>query len=64
MGVRRRGNFIPRGKKRVAPCKGNRILESGKFLLVKSGILGTGIRNTAQGIRNPSYDWNPESQYH
>ena len=38
--------------------------ESGKFLLVKSGILGFGIRNTAQGIQNPSNDWNPESKFH
>ena len=28
--------------------------ESGKFLLAKSGILGFGIRNPAQGIRNLS----------
>ena len=28
-------------------CKGIRIPESGKFLLVESGILGFGIRNTA-----------------
>ena len=27
------------------------VRKSGKFLLVKSGILGFGIRNTAQGIR-------------
>ena len=37
-----------------APCKGIRILESGKFLLVESRILGFAIRNTAQGIRNPT----------
>ena len=30
------------------------ILESGKFLLVESGILGCGIRYSAQGIRNPA----------
>ena len=30
------------------------IPESKKFLLVESGILGFGIRNTAQGIRNHS----------
>ena len=39
------------------PCKGIWIPESGKFfgklLLVESAILGFGIRNTAQGIRNP-----------
>ena len=27
----------------------------------KSVFLGFGIRNTAQGIRNPTNDWNPES---
>ena len=32
-----------------------------KFLLLKSGNLGFGIRNTAQGIRNPTNDCNPES---
>ena len=31
---------------------------------MKSGILGFGIRNTAQVIRNPSKDWNPESKFH
>ena len=43
--------------------------ESCKFLLVESGILGLGIRNTGVGIRNPSSTekdlesskWNPES---
>ena len=29
-------------------------LKSSKFLLVESGIVGFGIRNTAQGIRNPT----------
>ena len=38
----------------VAPCKGMRILESGKILLVESGILCFGIQNTAQGVRNPT----------
>ena len=37
------------------------IPESVKFLLVESEILGFGIRNTAQGIRDPTIDWNPES---
>ena len=36
----------------LRPMQGNP--ESGKFLLVKSGILGFGIRNTAQGIWNPT----------
>ena len=33
-------------------------------LLVESGILGFGIRNTAQGNRNPTNDWNPEPKFH
>ena len=40
------------------------LYESGlreKFVL-ESGILGFGIRNTAQGIRNPTDDWNPKSK--
>ena len=32
-----------------------RIRESEKILLVESGLLGFGIRNTAQGIRNPTW---------
>ena len=48
----------------IAPFKGIRILESVKFLLVESGILGFGIRNSAQEIKNPTYKWNPESQFH
>ena len=40
------------------------IPESRKFLPVKSGILGFGIGNTHQGIRNPTDDWNPESKFH
>ena len=32
-----------------------------KVLLVESGILGFGIQKTAQGIRNLSNHWNPES---
>ena len=46
----------------ITPCKAIRIPESGKFWLVKYGILGFGIRNTAQEIRNPAYDWNTESK--
>ena len=41
-----------------------RITESGKFLIVEWGILGFGIRVTAQGIREFTYDWNPESMFH
>ena len=45
------------------------ILESEKFLLpekfflLKSGILGFVIRNTAKRIRNPTDYWNPESMF-
>lgn len=38
--------------------------ESGNVLLVEFGILGFGIRNTVQGIRNPTDDCNPESRFH
>ena len=31
---------------------------------MESGILGFGIRNTVQGIRNPTSDWNPEYKLH
>ena len=37
--------------------------ESEKFFLVETGTLGFGIRNTAQGIRNPKNDGgDPESK--
>ena len=39
------------------PKNSPRIQDSGKFLLVEFGILGF-------GIRNPTKDWNPESQFH
>ena len=43
--------------RRIHPFASLHVWESGKFfgklLLVESGILGFGIRNTAQGIRNP-----------
>ena len=45
-------------------CKGVRIAESVKILPVESGILGFGIRNTAQGVRYPTNDWNPEPKFH
>ena len=38
-------------------------LES-RIQLKESRILCFGIRNTAQGIRNPTNDWNPESKFH
>ena len=40
------------------------IRESGKFLLVEFEILGFGIRKIAQGIRNPTKDWNLKSKFH
>ena len=39
-------------------------MELGKILLDESGILSFGIQNTAQGIRNPTYDWNQERIIH
>ena len=39
-------------------------LESQKVLLMESGILVFGIRNTAQGIRNPVNDWFSESKFY
>ena len=38
-------------------------LEFENILLVELKILGFGIRTTAQGIRNPTNDWNPESKF-
>jgi len=52
---------LKKAKELFAPCKGIRIPESRNFLPVESGILGFGIRNPALGIRNPTKDWNPES---
>ena len=46
------------------PWKGIRITESGKILLMESGILGIGIRNATQEIRNPTNDWHPESKFY
>ena len=44
--------------------KGIQFSEFGKIFLVKSGILGFGIRNTASGIRNTTNYWNRESKFH
>ena len=46
------------GNQLVALRKVIRILES-----VGSGILGFTIRNPAQGIQNPTNDWNPGSEW-
>ena len=54
------------------PSKRIRIKKSRKFLLVvetrmgesflvETGILGFAIRETAEGIRNPTNDWNPRT---
>ena len=39
------------------------IRNPGKIVLVVSQILGFGIRNIAQWIRNPTNDWTPESMF-
>ena len=44
---------------RLRTCKGIRIPECGKYLLVESRF-----HNTAQGIRNPTRDWNSKSKSH
>ena len=31
----------------------------GESFLVETGILGFAFRETAEGIRNPTNDWNP-----
>ena len=46
----------------LVPCKVIRITESGKILLVESAILRFGIRNSAQGTRNPAKNCNLESR--
>ena len=48
----------------VTSYKEIRVPEFGKFLIVESGILGFEIQNTAQGIQNPTNDWNPESTFY
>ena len=48
----------------LALNRGIQILESEKFLHVESGIVGIEIWNIAQGIRNQTNDWNPESKFH
>ena len=48
----------------LAPRRGNLDYGLRKYFLVKSGILGFGIRNTAQRIWNHTKDWNPESKFY
>ena len=48
-----------------APSRRTLNPESEKIVLAESGIFGGfGIRNAAQGIRNPTNDWNPETNFH
>ena len=35
-----------------------------RSVAVESGILASGIWNTAQEIRNPFKDWHPETNFH
>ena len=35
-----------------------------RSVAVESEILASGTWNTAQGIRNPTTDWNPETNFH
>ena len=42
-------------------CRARNDQLSGKCLLVKTGILGFGIRNSIQGIRTLANGYNPES---
>ena len=44
-------------------CKIFLIPESGKFLLVESGIRGFGIQNSGKGIWNSTKDWKFESRF-
>lgn len=45
-----------------SPHKLIRIPETGKFFLLESAIQDFGFRNLAQGFRNQTKDWNPESK--
>ena len=54
----------PKNTLYVPPWKVSRIPKSEKFLLVKSGTMGFGIRNSAQAIRNSANDKNLESEFH
>ena len=40
------------------------LIELGKSFLVEFEILGSGIQNTTQGIRNATSDWNPGYKIH
>ena len=52
---------------RVRRESGNFLLEESgiwELLLVKKGILGSGMRNPAEGIQNPINNWNLGSRFH
>ena len=54
----------PKNTLYVPPWKISRIPKSEKFLLVKSGTMGFGIRNSTQVIRNSANDKNLECEFH
>ena len=59
-------SFLARSKPKI-PFHGLFLLRNQTETLAtqasqESGNLGFGIQNTAQGIRNPTNDWNPESK--
>ena len=54
----------PRVRKLWITDYGLRITECGNFLLMESEIPDFGIRNTAQGIKNPTSHWNLESKFY
>ena len=56
-------NWYPIGFLSVAVFNSPQIPESGKILLLESGIVNSGIRNKAQGIWDLTNDWNPESKF-
>ena len=59
-----RPKHAPKKATTTATATARKRSESRKVLLVESGILDFGFRNTAQGIRNPTKDWNLEFKFH
>ena len=51
----------------VQPLCGNQLVDLRKVIRIPesvgSGILGFTIRNPAEGIQNPTNDWNPGSEW-
>ena len=64
LSAQRSQKFAPLKSCKTAHVRASEFRNRGNFLLVESGILGLGIRNTAQGIRNPTNDWNTKSKFH